>query len=206
MYLSLRWKLKALPIWKPDEFDLKSAISRFITISETSSTKTEVLEAALGKLSDYELDQYSYPMNIPSITRAVTFCVEKGTQSSRYHWKKQDDCLVLLSQSKFAEKSDLPGVIYEFIIRTSRSSWTVYRVPEPRELLDCAVYFERNELIRHSQPPSKLTISSERRRLRYRLALTLRAIALALSPMPVRKDSLNRCKESEDMAISGALP
>ena len=87
---------------------------------------------------------------------------------------------------------DMPGVIFEFLIRTGRSSWKVYRVPDPGEILDHAMYFERNELITHSQRPAKLPIRTRREQFRFRLAKIPKAIAMALSPLPVREASLDQ--------------
>ena len=206
MDLCLRWKLKALPIWNPEGFSLRSAIATFITISEQSATGAKALEAALGRLSNDELDEYSHPGTIPSTSEAIKFCANKGTQSSQYHWKQQDNCLVLLSKSKFAESRDMPGIIFEFVIRTSRSSWTVYRVPDPGEILDCAMYFERNELISHSQCPSISPISAGRQRLRFSLARIAKSIVVALSPLPVHQNPPRQRKGSENVTIPGALP
>lgn len=206
MDLRLRWKLKALPIWNPEEFPLRSAITALITISEQSATAAGALEAALDKLSDAELNEYSHPGEIPSTSEAIAFCANKSAQSSQYQWRQQDNCLVLLSRSKLAESRNMPGVAFEFIIRTGISSWAVYRVPDPGEILDCAMYFERNELISHSQRPSKLPVLVERERLRFRLAGIRKAIGAALLPLPARKDSSDQREKSDEVAVSGGLP
>ena len=205
MELRLRWKLKALPILNPAVFPLRFAIATFITFSEPSAAGAEALEAALGKLSNEELDEFSHPGKIPSTSEAVAFCANKGAQSSEYDWKQQDNCLVLLSKSKFAESRDMPGVIFEFIIRTSRNSWTVYRVPDPGEILDRAVYFERNELITHSQRPLKSPIRTGREKLRFRLAKMPGAVALALSPLPGHRKPERQHRKPEGAIISEAL-
>ncbi|UCE46684.1 MAG: hypothetical protein JSW47_13815, partial [Phycisphaerales bacterium] len=204
MDLCLHWKLKALPIWNPAVFSLRSAIATFITISERSVTDARALEAALGKLSDGELEEHSHPETVKSTSQAIAFLASKGAQSSQYNWKQHDNCLVLLSRSKFAES--LPGVAFEFVIRTGRSSWTVYRIPDPGEILDFAMYLERNELIMYSQHPSKSPIRIRRQRLRYRLAKLAKAISLALLPLPVHKDPLCQRRGAEGATISGALP
>lgn len=204
MDLLLRSKLKALPPWNPAAFPVRSAIARFITISEQSVTGARAVEAALGRLSDAELDEYSQPEAIPSTSEAVAFLAKKGAQSSQYHWIQQEDCLLLLSRSKRAESLGVPGVAFEFVIRTGRSIWTVRRIPDPGEILDCPVYFERNELITHSRRPSKLRADVMRPQPQYGLARLGRAIAVALSPLRLRKDSLRQQKGSERVAVSGA--
>jgi len=206
MDLRLRWKLKALPIWNPGDFPLRSAIAAFLTISEQSTTGAGALKAALDKLSDDELDEYSHPGEIPSTSEAIAFCANKGAQSSQYQWRQQDSCLVLLSRSKFAESLNMPGVIFEFVIRKGRSSWTVFRVPDPGQILDCAMYFERNELIAHSPRPSRLPIYAMKERLRFRVAKIPKAIAMALLPLPVREGLSEKQNEPENVAVSGALP
>ena len=206
MDLCLCWRLKALPIWNPEGFSLRSVIANFITISEQSATGVRALEAVLGRLSDGELDEYSHPGAIPSTSEAIKFCANKGAQSSQYQWKQQDNCLVLLSRSKFAESRDMPGIIFEFVIRTSKSSWTVYRVPDPGEILDFAMYFERNELISHSQRPAILAIRARRQRLHFSLARIAKAIAVALSPVPVHQNPSRRRRGSENVTIPEALP
>lgn len=206
MDLCIRRKLKALPIWNSGNFSLRSVIATFITISEQPGIGTREIEAALGRLSDSELGEYSQPGYIPSTSEAIAFCSNKSAQSSQYLWKHQDNCLVLVSKSKFAENRNLPGVIFEFIIRTGKSSWTVYKVPDPCEILDFPMYFERNELITHSHRPVKLPILARREQLSFRLGKIPKAIAMALTPLPVSDSSLHQRKESRDMTVSGVLP
>ena len=206
MDLRLRSKLKALPIWNAADFSLRSTIADFIMTSERTETSARVLETALDKLSDAELNGYSHPRTIHTTSQAITFLAEKGAQSSEYHWRKQGSYLLLVSRSKFAEDKNVPGVAFEFVIRTGRSAWTVYRIPDPGEILGCAVYLERNELIAHSRRPSKSPIRAMRSKPQRRLAGFARAVATALWPLPVRQASLRQRKESDGVAVSGALP
>ncbi len=206
MDLRLRTKLKALPIWDPADFSVRSAIADFMTISEQSTTGAGTIEAALDEVSDAQLDEYGHPQTIASTSRARAFLAEKGAQSSQYHWKRRGDCLVLLAGSRFAESLDVPGVAFEFVVRTGRSAWTVYRIPDPGEILSYAVYLVRNELIIRSRRPSKSPIRAVREKPQNALAKLGRAIAMALSPLPIREGSLRRCKESGRVAVSGVLP
>jgi hypothetical protein len=199
MSLYLRSMLKALPIWDSAAFPLRSAIAHFVTISEQSTTATKVVEAALDRLSDDQLDRYTYPQIIPCTSEATIFLAEKEGQSSEYRWRQQGDCLLLLSRGRFAKDIDVPGVAFELVIRTGRSAWRVYRVPEPCEVLDCAVYFERNELVAHSRQPCKLPIRTMRQKWPVRLGRAVGQLLAALSPLP-------RHKESEGVVVSGALP
>jgi len=189
MDLRLRSKLRALPIWNRADFPLRPAIARFLTISEQSPTGVKVLETALDKLSDADLDEYSQPTTIASTSEAAAFLAEKVGRSSLYSWVQQQDCLLLLSRSKRAEDLGVPGVAFEFVIRTGRSAWTAYRIPDPAEILDCAMYFERNELMTHSRRPLKVPVGATRPQPHSRLVRLGQAIALALSPLPVRQDS-----------------
>ncbi len=202
----LRPKLKALPIWNAADFSLRSAIADLMMSSERSGTGLRAFGAALDKLSDARLERHSHPQTIPSTSQAVAFLAEKRAQSSEYHWKRQGSCLLLISRSRFAEHRAVPGVALEFMIRTGRSEWMVYRIPDPGEILGCAVYLERNELIAHSRRPLKSPIRTMRTKPHRRLAGLGRAVATALQPLPVRQASLRRRKESDGVAVSGALP
>ncbi len=199
MSLHLRSMLKALPIWDPSAFPLRSAIAHFMAISEQSTTVTRVLEAAMGGLSDDQLDRYTYPEMIRCTSEATTFLANKEAQSCEYRWRQQGDCLLLLARSSFAKDHDVPGVAFEFVIRTGKSAWRVYRVPEPCEVFDCAIYLERNELAARSHRPCKLPIGTTRQRWPGRLGRAAGQLLAALSPLP-------RHKESEGVAVSGALP
>jgi hypothetical protein len=206
MDLRLRSKLKALPIWNAADLSPRSTITGFMMSSESSKTDIRALEAALNRLSDAELDKYSHPETIASTSQAIAFLADKGGQSSQYHWKRQGSCLLLISRSRFAEHRAVPGVALEFVIRTGRSEWTVYRIPDPGEILGCAVYLERNELIAHSRRPLKSPIRAMRTKPHRRLAGLGRAVATALRPLPIRQASLRRRKDSDGVAVSGALP
>ncbi len=188
MDLRIRSKLKALPIWSAADFSPKSVIVDFMTISERSGLIARSLRAALNKLSDAELDEYSEPRTMSSTSQATAFLADKGTQSSEYQWTQHDSCLVLLARSRFAKRLDVPGVVFEFVIRTGRSTWTAYRMPEPREIFGCPVYLDRNELVAHSRRPSRLPMPAVRRRPRRKLIGLGRAVAVALWPSPVRQD------------------
>ncbi len=206
MDLRLRSKLKALPIWSAADLSPRSTIAGFMASSESSETDIRAFEAALNRLSDAELDKYSHPETIASTSQAIAFLADKGGQSSRYHWKRRGGCLLLISRSRFAEHRGVPGVAFEFVIRTGKSEWTAYRIPDPGEILGCAVYLERNELIAHSRRPSKSPIRALRSKPQRRLAGFGRAVATALRPLPVRQASLRQRKESDGVAVSGALP
>jgi hypothetical protein len=207
MDLRLRSKLKALPIRNPAAFSLRSAIATFVTISEQSATTAKTLEAALDKLSNAKLDEYSQPETIHSTSEAIAFLARRSAQSSEYLWKQRGNCLVLLSRGRFAESLGVPGVAFEFVIRTGRSTWTVYRIPDPGEMLDCAMYLERNELITHSRRPAKRPARRKQVRPRNKLAKLGRAIELALTPLPApHRESSHQRRGSETVSISGALP
>ena len=206
MDLRLRSKLRALPIWNAADLSPTSMIAGFMVSSEPSETDIRALEAALNRLSDAELDKYSHAQTIASTSQAIAFLADKGGQSSQYHWKRRGSCLLLISRSRFAEHRGVPGVAFEFVIRTGKSEWTAYRIPDPGEILGCAVYLERNELIAHSRRPLKSPIRAVRGQPQHRLARLGRAIAMALWPLPVRRDALRRGKESDGVAVSGALP
>ncbi|MHC4564773.1 MAG: hypothetical protein ACYTE3_03350 [Planctomycetota bacterium] len=206
MDLGLRSKLKALPIWNAADFSLRSMIADLTMSSERSETDLRAFEAALDELSDARLERHSHPQTIPSKSQTVAFLAEKVAQSSQYHWKKQGSCLLLISRSKTAEARNVPGVAFEFVIRTGRSAWTVYRIPDPGEILGCAVYLERNELIAQSQRPSKSPIRAMQSKPHRRLAGLGRAVATALRPLPVRQASIRQRKKSDGVAVSGAVP
>jgi hypothetical protein len=203
MDLGLRSKLKALPIWSVTDSSPRSTIARFMMSSETD---IRAIEVALNRLSDDELDMYSHPQTIASTSQAVAFLTDKGGQSSQYHWKRRGSCLLLISRGKTAQARNMPGVAFEFVIRTGISAWTVYRIPDPAEILGCAVYLERNELIARSQRPSKVPIRAMRSKPHGRLARLCRAVAMALRPLPVRQASIRQPKKSDGVAVSGAMP
>lgn len=205
MDLRLRSKLRALPILDEPDASPRSRIAGLITFCEPTGTDVRSLESALDKLSDAELDKYSKPQTIASTSQAIAFLADKCSQSPQYLWKRQGSCLLLVSRSRFAQNRAVPGVAFEFVIRTGRSEWTAYRVPDPGRVLGCAVYLERNELIAHSRRPLKSPIRPMPTKPARRLARLCRAVATALRPLPVRRLSLNRGEESEDVAVSGAL-
>jgi hypothetical protein len=154
----LRSTSKALPILSPTDFSLRSPVSALFTISEPSREGTRAVRAALDTLSDAELEKHTEPRQITSAWAADAYMAGRKAQSSEYIWRRQDGCLVLLARSKVAKSRGVPGVVFEFMIRTSVSKWTVYQVPELGSIVDFAGYFERNELVGYSPRPTKSPI------------------------------------------------
>lgn len=160
-----RSKLKALPILNPRAFSLRCTISGLICISEPSLQAMAcmlTIKAALDKLSDAELERYTKPERFTSVSEAIAYMANREAQSSEYLWKQQGHCLFLLDRSGFAKSTDVPGVALEFVTRTGVSVWTFHRIPDPGDVLDRPAYFERNELLAHSQRPSKSPMDPNR--------------------------------------------
>ena len=137
---------------------MKPIISALFTISEPLPLRIMTIERALDKLSETELEKHLEPEKITSLPEADAYMAEREAQSSEYLWDRQGPCLSLLARSRFAKRSGMPGVVFEFIMRTGVSTWTVYRIPNPDDVFDHPVYLERNELMAHSRRPLKLPI------------------------------------------------
>jgi len=149
-------RLKALPILDPAAISLKCTISRLICISEPSlqvKLRLTIIEGALDRLSDAELDRHTRSLSLASASEATAYMKKREAESLEYLWDQQGFCLFLLAKGNLAQSRGLPGAAFEFITRTGPSVWTVHRVPDPLDLLGYAAHFERNELISDSQRP-----------------------------------------------------
>ncbi len=180
----LRSKSRALPILNRKTFSLRSIISVLFTVSEPPTWGTITAKAALDKLSDADLERYTEPEQFTSASAAATYMASRKAQSSECIWRKQDDGLSLLARSKFAKSLGVPGVVFEFMVRTGASTWTVYQMPEPSNIFNSRVHLARNELMTCSNRPDKLSICPKQKpshgRLYNRLGRTLSKIAATL--------------------------
>ena len=157
-------RLKALPILDPAIISLKCTISRLICISEPSlqvKLRLTIIQGALDRLSDAELDRHTSPLSLASVSEATAYMKKREAESSEYLWGRRVHCLFLLAKGELAQSRGLPGIALEFLTRTGPSVWTVRRVPDPLDLLGYAAHFERNELISDSQRPVEPQICLE---------------------------------------------
>lgn len=178
-----RPKLKALPILNPAEFSLRSAISVLLTISESAPFIEATTRAVLDELSDAELEKHTRPKEITSISEAHTYLANIRTQSSEYTWIRNGQYIFLLAGSKRARYLGVPGVVFEFMIRTGKSQWIAYQIPDPDSVFVRPAYFYRNELTASSQRPVKSPILLNPKYVRsglFRLGRTLRRVAMSL--------------------------
>lgn len=181
----LRSTSKALPILSPKDFSLRYTVLALFTISEPSRDGARAVRAALDTLSDAELERHTEPKQITSGWAADAYMAGRKAQSSEYVWRRQDGCLFLLARSNVAKSRGAPGVVFEFMIRTGVSKWTVYQVPELGSILDFAGYFERNELVAYSPRPTKSAIRLKRESPRdrlHRLGRTVSRVAATMFP------------------------
>ena len=172
MGLYSRSRLKALPILNSGISSVKHIISHLICISEPAMQACEAMatiEAALDKVSDAELDDYTRPENLTSVSEAMDYMAERKGESSEYRWKRQGDCLFLLATCGLAKSNGVPGVAFEFVTRTGPSMWTVHQIPDPCSLLDHPAHYERNELVGYSHRPSESPPRCHQNRSGYRL-------------------------------------
>lgn len=183
MAMYARSRLRALPIHNPRDFSLRSTIAILVNISELSPLDIRTTKAALDKLSDVELEKYTEPEELTSASEAGAHVANRRAQSSEHLWKRQDSYLFLLSRSRFAKRRRVPGVVFELMIRTGVSTWTVYQIPDSVSVFKRAVYLERNELMAYSHRPPKLPICPKQKfshdRL-YRLGRAVCRIAATL--------------------------
>lgn len=179
-----RPRLKVLPILNPAELSLRSAISVLLTISESAPFIEATTRAVLDELSDAELEKHTKPKEITSISEARTYLANIKTQSSEYTWIRDGQYIFLLAGSRRARYLGVPGVVFEFMIRTGESQWIVYQIPDPDNVFVRPAHFYRNELMAYSQRPVKLPIHLEPKHVRcglYRLGRTLGRVAASLS-------------------------
>ncbi|MBL7186896.1 MAG: hypothetical protein ISS70_11285 [Phycisphaerae bacterium] len=179
----VRPRLKALPILDPATFSSRSAISVLLTISEPSPLGETTIEAALDRLSDAELEKHTKPQEITSASEARAYMADTETQSPEYTWRRNGQYIFLLAASKHAKGLGVPGVVFEFMIRTGASEWTVYQIPDTDNVFEHPAHFYRNELMAYSHRPVKSPIHLKRKRVHgrlYRLGWTLGRVAASL--------------------------
>lgn len=205
MKFHLRSKLKCLPIWNPGVCSLRSTIAHLIAISEQSPMAYREIKAALDKLSDAELGNCTCFEIIDSTSEAIAFLRRKQAQSPSYRWIQAGDYLFLLCNSERAKRLGVPGVAFELVIRTGPSEWVVYRVPDPNEVFGCPTYFERNELVIHSQRPVKLRISRRAARCGYLWRTKPGRFVLRAEFSVLRAVGRRTPNAAPDAAISGIL-
>lgn len=182
MRLYARPRLEALPILYPTTFSPRSVISALLTISEPSSLG-ETMKNALDRLSDAELEQYTEPKEITSASEAHAYMVQIDTQSAEYTWRRNGQYVFLLARSRCAKGLGVPGVVFEFVIRTGASKWTVYQIPDADNLFEHPVHLYRNELVAYSQRPVKSPMPLKHEHVHgklYELGRTLGKAAAAL--------------------------
>ena len=165
----VRPTLKALPILDPTTFSPRSAILVLLTISEPSPLGETTMKAALDRLSDAELEKHTKPKEITSESEARAYMANIKTQSPEYTWRRNDQYIFLLGGSKHAKHLGVPGVVFEFMIRTGASQWTVYQIPDPDNVFEHPAHFYRNELMAYSQPPVISPIHLKRKHVHGRL-------------------------------------
>ncbi|KPK34992.1 MAG: hypothetical protein AMJ65_17680 [Phycisphaerae bacterium SG8_4] len=165
----VRPRLKALPILDPATFSSRSVISVLLTISETSPLGETTTKTALDRLSDAELEEYTKPKEITSASEAHAYMANTETQSAEYAWRRNGQYIFLLAASRHAKDLGVPGIVFEFMIRTGASQWTVYQIPDPDNVFEHAVHFYRNELMAYSQRPVKSPIHLKPKRVRGKL-------------------------------------
>lgn len=207
MKFQLRSKLKALPIWNPRVCSLRSTIAHLIAISEQSPMAYREIKVALDKLSDIELGNCTCFEIIDSTSEAIAFLRRKEAQSPDYRWVQGGDYIFLLCNGERAKRLGVPGVAFELVIRTGPSAWMVHRVPDPNEVFGCPTYFERTELVIHSQRPVKVRIFPRRKRgylWRTKPGQAIDRIRVALSPMNVHHDAPRR-RDTGDAVVHGVL-
>lgn len=181
-----RSRLKALPILNTGALSLRCTISDLICISEPAPEAVAgmlTVKAALDKLSDFELERHTKPQRFTALCEAGAYMTIREAQSSEYLWRQQGHCLFLLDRSASAESTDVPGVALEFVTRTGVSVWTFHRVPDPCDILERPAYFERNELLAHSQRALKSPKDVDRqfpRDRKHRLGRVVSRIAATL--------------------------
>ena len=183
MHRYVRPRLKALPILDPATFSSRSAISVLLTISEPSPLGETKIEAALDRLSDAKLEKHTKPKEITSESEARAYMANTKTQSSEYTWRQNGQYIFLLAASKHAKRLGVPGVVFEFMIRTGASQWTVYQIPDPGDVLEDPAHFYRNELMAYSHGPLKSPIHLKRKHVHgklYRVGWTLGRAAASL--------------------------
>jgi hypothetical protein len=175
--------MKALPILDPTTFSSRSAISVLLTISEPSPLGETTIKAAIDRLSDAELEKHTKPKEITSASEARAYMANTKTQSPEYAWRRNDQYIFLLAGSKHAKHLGVPGVVFEFMIRTGASQWTVYQIPDPGSVFERPAHFYRNELMAYSHRPAKSPIHLRHKHVHgrlYRLGRTLGRAAASL--------------------------
>ena len=183
MRLYVRPRLEALPILDPTTFSSRSVIAVLLSVSEQSSLGDRTIKTALDKLSDAELEKYTKPKEINSVSEAHAYMVNIETQSAEYTWRRDGQYIFLLSASRRAKRLGVPGVVFEFMIRTGESQWTVYQMPEPDNVFEHPAHFYRNELMAYSHRPAKSPIQLKHEHVHgklYELGRTLGRAAASL--------------------------
>ena len=75
-------------------------------------------------------------------------------------------------------------MVFELVLRTCVSTWTVHQMPESSNMFDFPAHFERNELMAYSHRPDKLSICPKQKfshdRLHNGLGRVLNKIAATL--------------------------
>ena len=179
----VRPRLKSLPILDPTAFSSRSAISVLLTISEPSPLDEKTIKAALDRLSDAELEKHTKPEEITSVSEARAYMANTRTQSRECTWKRNGQYIFLLARSRHAKCLGVPGVVFEFVIRTGASQWTVYQIPDPGNVLKHPAHFYLNELMAYSHRPVKSPIHLRHKHVHgrlYRLGRTLGRAAASL--------------------------
>ena len=165
----VRPRLKALPILDPMTFSSRSAISVLLTISEPSPHGETTIKATLDRLSDAKLEKHTKPKEITSASEARAYMANTKTQSPEYTWSRNGQYIFLLAGSRHAKHLGVPGVVFEFMIRTGASQWTVYQIPDPGNVFEHPAHFYRNELMAYSHRPVKSPIHLKRKHVHGRV-------------------------------------